>query len=119
MNSGKGAVNGSREAGIMPTLLGVVLLLTMAAFGKDAGKIQPHPDYVPDEKTAERIAEAVLVAQFGQERVSAQLPLHAASTSKDLWLVQGTLEGLHGPGGNFGVWVNKHTSCISVIERMK
>jgi len=47
----------------------------MVAFGKDAGKAPSHPDYVPDEKTAERIAEAVLVAQFGQERVNAQLPL--------------------------------------------
>ena len=103
----------------MHRLLGVVLLLTMVAFGKDPGKTPPHPDYVPDEKTAERIAEAVLVAQFGQERVSAQLPLHAASTSKELWLVQGTLQGLHGPGGNFGVWVNKHTGCVSVMERMK
>lgn len=101
----------------IPVLL--VLVLTMVVFGKDGGKIPPHPDYVPDEKTAERIAEAVLVAQFGQERVSAQLTLHAASTSKDLWLVQGTLHGLHGPGGNFGVWVNKHTGCVKLIERMK
>jgi hypothetical protein len=100
-------------------LLGVVLLLTMVALGKDSGKTPSHPDYVPDEKTAVQIAEAVLVAQFGQERVSAQLPLHAASTSKDLWLVQGTLQGLHGPGGNFGVWVNKHTGCVKVMERMK
>jgi hypothetical protein len=104
---------------IMRRLLGVVLLLTMVAFGRDSGKTLPHPDYVPDEKTAERIAEAVLVARFGQEMVTAQLPLHAASTSNDLWLVQGTLQGLHGPGGNFGVWVNKHTGCVKVIERMK
>jgi hypothetical protein len=106
--------------GLMRRLLAVILLFTVVAFGKgSSGKALPHPDYVPDEKTAERIAEVVLVAQFGQERVSAQLPLRAASTSKDLWLVQGTLKGLHGPGGNFGVWVNKHSACVSVIERMK
>ena len=105
----------------MPRLLGVVLLFTMVAFGKDSGT-PPHPDYVPDAKTAERIAEAVLVAQFGQERANAQLPLHAASMSKDQWLAQGAVkdkEGRTQVGGNFGVWVNKHTGCVSVIERMK
>jgi len=60
----------------------------MVAFGKDSAKAPPHADYVPDEKTAVQIAEAVLVAQFGQERVNAQSPLRAVSTSKDAWLVQ-------------------------------
>jgi hypothetical protein len=94
----------------------------MAAFGKDSGKAPPHPDYVPDEKTAERIAEAVLVAQFGQNRVNAQMPFHTASMSKDQWLVQGAIKDERDRtqvGGSFGVWVNKHTGCVSVIERMK
>ena len=71
----------------------------MVAFGKDSAKAPPHADYVPDEKTVVQIAEAVLVAQFGQERVNAQSPLRAVSTSKDAWLVQGTVRGLHGPVG--------------------
>ena len=96
-----------------------VLLLTTVVFGKVSAKAPVHPDYVPNEKTAVQIAEVVLVAQFGQERVNAQSPLRAVSTSKDAWLVQGTVRGLHGPGGNFGVWVNKHTACVTVIERMK
>jgi hypothetical protein len=94
----------------------------MVAFGQNARKTPAHPDYVPDEKTAERIAEAVLVARFGQERVSAQLPLHAVSTSKDAWLVQGALKDEQGRtqvGGSFAVWVNKHDGCVKVIERMK
>ncbi len=104
----------------MPKLLGAVLLVTMVAFGKDSAR--HHPDYVPDEKTAERIADAVLVAAFGQERVTAQLPLRVASMSKDAWLVQATVldkEGRHQVGGGFAVWVNKHSGCVSVIERMK
>ena len=48
-----------------------------------------HRDYVPDEKTAVRIAEAVLVGQYGQGRVNPQLPLHADGSNKDYWLVQG------------------------------
>ena len=89
-------------------------------FGNDSAR--PHPDYVPDEKTAERIAEAVLVAAFGQERVNAQLPLRAASMSRNQWLVQAAVldkEGRPQVGGGFAVWVNKHSGCVSVIERMK
>jgi hypothetical protein len=103
-------------------LLAVVVLFTMVAFEQNARKTTSHPDYVPDEKTAERIAEAVLVAQFGQERVNAQLPLRAVSTSKDAWLVQGALKDKEGRiqvGGSFGVWVNKHDGCVKVMERMK
>jgi NTF2 fold immunity protein len=77
-------------------------------------------DYVPDEKTAVRIAEAVLVAQYGEERVNAQLPLHADGSNGDYWIVQG-----HGPGpatskgGGPAVWINKHTGCLKVMEHMK
>jgi hypothetical protein len=94
----------------------------MFAFGQNVRKTLTHPDYVPDEKTAERIAEAVLVAQFGQERVNAQLPLRAVSTSKDAWLVQGVLkdkEGRTQVGGSFGVWLDKHEGCVKVMEHTK
>jgi hypothetical protein len=106
----------------MRKLPAVMLLLMMIVFAKNSAKGASPTDYVPDQKTAERIAEAMLVGQFGQERVNAQLPLHAESMGKDQWLVQGSLkdkEGRTQVGGNFGVWVNKHTGCISVIERMK
>jgi len=103
----------------MRSVVGTALLLTIIAFGQDLGRVVPHPDYVPDEKTAERVAEAVLISQFGQERVSAQLPLRAVSAGKGFWLVQGMVHELHAPGGNFGVWVNKHSGCIKVMEHMK
>ena len=89
-------------------------------FGKLSART--HPDYVPDEKTAARSAEDVLVAAFGQERVNAQLPLRAASINKNQWLVQAAVldkEGRPQVGGGFAVWVNKHSGCVSVIERMK
>jgi NTF2 fold immunity protein len=76
----------------------------------------------PTKRPLSAIAAAVLVAQFGQERVNAQLPLHTASMSKDPWLVQGAVrdkEGRTQVGGSFGVWVDKHRGCVSVIERMK
>ena len=100
---------------------GLLLLSTMVAAGQNTRTTRPHPDYVPDEKTAEHIAEAVLVAQFGQERVDAQLPLRARIGGND-WLVQGILKDKEGRipvGGNFAVWINKHDGCLKVIERMK
>lgn len=105
----------------MLRLFAVLLIFVTLTFANDAGG-SSHPDYVPDKATAEQIAEAVLVAQFGRERVRAQLPLHTASIGKDQWLVQGALkdkEGRTQVGGGFGVWVNKHTGCVSVVERMK
>lgn len=99
--------------------LAAALLLTLISFGQNVQRTPAHPDYVPDAKTAEQIAEAVLVAQFGQKRVDDQLPLRAVSASKSLWLVQGTTHGLHGPGGNFGVWIDKHRGCLKVMEHMK
>ncbi len=105
----------------MTTRILTVLLLLIVTTAALSHATQ-HADYVPDEKTAERIAEAVLVARFGQSRVDAQRPLHAASMSKDQWLVQGTIEDKQGRpqiGGGFGVWINKHNGCLSVIERMK
>ena len=80
----------------MRRLLGVSLVLTLVSFGQASKKAAAHPDYVPDAKTAERIAEAVLVGQFGNDRVAAQLPLHAASMSNDVWLVEGTVKDKKG-----------------------
>jgi hypothetical protein len=103
-------------------LLILPLLFTIVAFGNDSQKLPGHRDYVPNEDIAKHIAEAVLVGQFGQERVNAQLPLLAVSASKDVWLVQGKLKDTSGRtqvGGAFGVWINKHTGCLSVIEHVK
>jgi NTF2 fold immunity protein len=101
-------------------LLAFALSLNLVALGQDHKKLPVHSrDYVPDERTAERIAEAVLGGQFGQERVNEQLPLFTLSPAKDVWLVQGTLHGVHGAGGNFGVWIDKHDGCVGVIEEMK
>lgn len=81
-----------------------------------------HPDYVPDERTAARIAEAVLVGQFGEKQTSAQLPLLVDGSNRRYWIVQGRGNRDKGPsfGGGYGVWIDKHSGCISmVVESMK
>jgi hypothetical protein len=76
----------------MQRLLGVLLVLALVSFGQTRKQAAAHADYVPNAKTAERIAEAVLVGQFGDDRVAAQLPLRAASMSNDVWLVEGVVK---------------------------
>ena len=98
-----------------------VLVLFLAAAVVFAGETsKPHRDYVPDEKSALRIGEAVLLAQYGEEWVAAQLPLRADGSNGDYWIVQGV-----GPdpasqkGGGPAVCINKHTGCLQVMERLK
>jgi hypothetical protein len=99
--------------------MGILLISTLVGLGQGHQKAATHPDYVPDAKTAQRIAEAVLIGQFGEQRVNAQLPLIAESTSKDVWLVQGNPKDVKETGANFGVWVNKHDASVKVMEHMK
>jgi hypothetical protein len=76
-------------------------------------------DYVPDEKTAVSIAEAVLVGQYGEESINAQLPLHVEIDNKDRWLIQGRNRDREGRvqfKGAIDVWIDRHTGCLSVIK---
>jgi hypothetical protein len=98
------------------------ILLFLAPFAVAGGTAKEHRDYVPDKKTAERIAEVILVGQYGEERVKAQLPLHADGSNETYWIVQGYVhqDGIPNKGGGFAVWINKHSGCIgNVVERMK
>jgi hypothetical protein len=89
------------------------LLLTLLTFTTAESGEKEHKDYVPDQKTAVRVAEAILVAQYGEERVNAQLPLLADGSNKDFWIVQGSAhERTPRFGGGPAVWINKHSGCI-------
>ena len=77
-----------------------------------------HKDYVPDQKTAERIGDAVLVAQYGEDRVRSGRPLLVDGSSKDFWIVEVSSKTL-APGGGPAVWINKHSGCMKVMDHMK
>lgn len=96
-------------------------VLFLAAAVVAAGQSpKKHRDYVPDEKTAERIAEAVLIAQYGEALVKERLPLHADGSNGDFWIVQGYGQGLPtSTGGGPVVWIKKHTGCLQVMEHIK
>ena len=79
-----------------------------------------HADYVPDEKTAVSIAQAVLISRFGEESVRAELPLSAIKSAGGFWIVQGAAPGAERTGGGMAVWVNANSGCIEgVFTRMK
>ena len=99
-----------------------VVALLLAPLALVTGTEKDHKDYVPDERTAERIAQAILIGQYGQDRVSAQMPLHADGSNAKYWIVQGSIhsEGIPPKGGGFAVWINKHSGCVgNVVEHMK
>jgi len=73
---------------ICVTFLGLVVL-AMAATLRSIS-VKPAMGFVPDEKTAIRIAEAVLEPIYGKEVFEFQRPFKA--TLKDgLWTVEGTV----------------------------
>lgn len=59
--------------------------------------VKPKDGYVPDAKTAIRIAVAIWEPIYGEERVARQKPYKARLT-KGVWTVEGSLPGLV-PGG--------------------
>ena len=109
----------------MRRLVGGVITLTLLLATVVLAQRPPstHADYVPDERTARRIAEAVLIGQYGEERVKAQLPLLVASRGRTKWVVQGRVtdaEGNPRVGGGFGVLLNKNDGrVLEVVENMK
>jgi hypothetical protein len=98
----------------MTKMLLLGILVVLIASSQNAGK--KHLDYVPDKKTAERIAEAVLAGQYGEKRVSELLPLVVDGSDKRYWMVEGHIRKDEGTfGGGYAVWIDKHSGCIELV----
>ncbi|HVR22419.1 MAG TPA: NTF2 fold immunity protein [Candidatus Polarisedimenticolia bacterium] len=97
----------------------VVLMLNTLTLGKDTPS--DHRDYVPDKKTAERIAEAVLQAQFGEVQIKTRGPLLVDEADKDFWIVQasGGKKAMLTPGGGPAEWITRHSRCVKVMAYIK
>jgi len=94
-----------------------VMFVGVLGFGQTVNK---KTDLVPDEKTAVKIAGAVFVAQYGEDKVALSRPLHASTSGKDNWLVQFSVQGVpKETGGGPGLFINRHTGCLSLVPRMK
>ena len=91
--------------------LALVVLLISAGFGS-MGPREQKVDFVPDEATAIRIAEAVLTPIHGQVQVEAQRPYSVSSPTKDYWAVEGSKVQI---GGGFLVVIKKKSGCIVTV----
>jgi hypothetical protein len=87
----------------------------------------PKDGYVPDSKTAVRIAEAVLVPVYGEEAIRKERPF-VAKLSGNVWTVEGTMycEGPDGklapgicPGGVAVVKLSKNDGRILFLAHYK
>jgi NTF2 fold immunity protein of polymorphic toxin system component len=58
----------------------------------------PASGYVPDSKTAVKIAEAVLVPVYGEKHIESERPF-TATLKEGVWTVTGTLRCPDGKGG--------------------
>ncbi len=72
----------------------IFLLVSRPIFANQNRNI-PKDGYVPDEKTAVAIAEAVLTPIFGKEMIEEEKPFEAILQG-EVWVVNGTL---HCPEG--------------------
>ena len=76
------------------SVIGAVLLMAGLAF---AGEAQEHSvtrtnGYVPDAKTAIKIAVAVWEPIYGEKQIAKEKPYKATLTN-GVWVVEGTLHG--------------------------
>lgn len=79
-----------------------------------------HPDYVPDKRTAEAVALAILQARFGAAEVKKQLPLTVIQGRGNVWIVQGNASQPTATGGGMAVWIDRNSGCIvNVMAYMK
>ena len=67
-----------------PLVLGALMLA-------QAHDYVPPNGYVPDEKTAIAVAEAILIPIYGEQDVSQEKPFHAKLDAWNIWTVQGSL----------------------------
>jgi hypothetical protein len=59
---------------------------------------KPESGYVPDSKTAVKIAEAVLTPVYGEKQIESERPF-TATLKNGAWIVTGTLRCPDGKGG--------------------
>ncbi|HEY1422601.1 MAG TPA: NTF2 fold immunity protein [Candidatus Acidoferrum sp.] len=76
-------------------LLTVAIFLAPTAIGQG---YKPEAGFVPDAKTAVKIAEAVLIPVYGEKKIEAERPFNAELKEGE-WTVSGTLRCPDGPGG--------------------
>jgi hypothetical protein len=97
--------------------LAIVFLFGALVHASDPPVHKPKEGYVPDERTAIRIAEAILVPIYGAEQIKSELPL-SAKLRDDVWVVTGNLPA-GADGGVAEVRISKRTGEILGVTHGK
>src|SRR6185436_1096198 len=88
------------------------------AAAKTPGGVSPHEDWVPDEETAIRIAEAVSRAQVGDKELAKIKPFKA-ELNGDTWMLKSRI-GLggdaNGNNGIRGIAITIHRNTGEILE---
>lgn len=80
-------------------------------------------DFVPDEATAVRIAEAVFIPIYGEKHMKSERPFHARLEG-DYWIVSGSLpkpknKNFIVVGGTMMAEINRSTGEIREVYHLK
>jgi hypothetical protein len=90
---------------------------TAQAAGPEENKVKPVSGFIPDQATATRVAEAILIPIYGLERVESERPFSAHLTG-NIWKVEGHLaDGVD--GGVASVWIDKRDGRILRVSHGK
>ncbi len=81
---------------LIKVILTLVFWCSATMFSEQIHRVKPVAGFVPDEATAIKIAEAVLIPIYGEEQITRERPFQATLNGKT-WVVRGTLHG-----GGFG-----------------
>ncbi len=93
-----------------------ITIVVTSSFCNVEHRLAKHKDYVPDETTAIKIAEAVWLPIYG-ESIYVNRPF-VATLEKGIWLVTGTLpEGYF--GGTATIKISKYDCRILDVSRPK
>jgi len=78
---------------------------------KGATSLHPAAGFVPDEKTAIKISEAVAIALWGEKQIAAERPFKARLRG-NVWTIMGTLHPEGSPGGTAVIKLNRATGAV-------
>ena len=87
----------------------------MNAWTKHGKSYIPPNGFVPDRKTAFKVADAVLTAVYGEQQIAEERPLKIALVDKEIWMVWGTMDTRR-LGGTAVIKMSKRTGEVIFLS---
>ncbi|MCB0539808.1 MAG: YbbC/YhhH family protein [Bacteroidetes bacterium] len=100
------------------TVASVVAFSLVGLFGFRIQQQTPTKNYVPNELTAKKIAEAILIPIYGEEQIEDEKPFKAKLVNDSIWVVEGTQKEVS-LGGVFYIEIQKSNCTILKVTHGK